>query len=314
MLADASVTSSSDTGGSAAPAAGSDAGEETQIGAGKTSREPDTAPEFADQGADQVDLDHRPIRWWIPVGIALVVLAVYGIVFASLLSRTGDEIVTAPITTTTAAIATTRPTTTTTTTTIPPTTTTTIPPVTTTTLAPIPVSGDPIAVSDLSLAASELGPIAFGDGAADAAGVLAASLGQPDTYFSVGENMGLCPTDEGRALVWGPFTAIFRNSSGTEVLAGYRLAAPEQGSAPHPTEGMRSLSGIGLGDTTSAIEAAYQRSIVAFQEIDGESGFLVLRSTDERTLLWGLLSSDEPATVELIASPRPCDGGPFPTQ
>ena len=246
-------------------------------------------------------LDDSAVRWWLPVGIALLVFAAYAFVFSVLLSRSGREEIAAPVTTTTRG---TEPSTSTTTTTATP-VTTTLPQ---TTLPEIPARGDPIPLRELRLGAFQLGPLEFGD--PNALGALVATLGQPDTYFPVGESLGLCPIDEGRAMVWGPLTAIFRSEEGNELLVAYRLEGG-RGAADHPAGSLRTLSGVGLGDDAAAIEANYEGSRVVFQDIEDRDGFLVLRSTDERTLLWGWLSPDEPATITLVASPRPCDGGPF---
>ncbi len=255
-----------------------------------------TAPATAD----------KPVRWWIPLGIALGVLAVYAIIFSILLSRSGREEIAAPVTTSSRAV---EPSTTTTT--VATTTTTIATTTTTTTLPPLPAAATPIAIEDLGLGAFQIGPLEFGDRDADAVGLLVASLGQPDTYFPVGESHGLCPTDEGRALVWGPLTAIFRDDDGAEVLAGYTLDGEAPAAADHPAAAMRTLSGAGLADTKNALELAYAQSKIVFEPLAGRDGFIVLRSSDDRTLLWGTLDGAEQPGVTLIASPRPCDGGPF---
>ncbi len=270
------------------------------------------APEAAEPAGDADTagpaVADKPIRWWIPLGIALAVLVVYAIVFSVLLSRSGTEEIAAPVTTSSRAV---EPSTTSTT--VATTTTTTVATTTTTTatLPPLPASATTIAIEDLELGAFQIGPIEFGDRDVDAAGLLVASLGQPDTYFPVGENQGLCPTDEGRALVWGPLTAIFRTDDGVEVLAGYTFDGAAPAAADHPATSMRTLSGIGLGDTKNALELAYAQSRVVFEPLSGQDGFIVLRSSDDRTLLWGTLDGAEPPAVTLLGSPRPCDGGPF---
>ena len=255
-----------------------------------------------------------PVRWWVPVGIAVLVLAVYGVIFAVLLSRTGEDVA-AIVTTTTAAPTTTavdQPTSTTVpqATTSSTTSTTTSTTSTTTTLVPIPASGEPVALGDLRLGAGQLGPLRFGEDG-DAAGILVSTFGQPDTYFAIGEESGLCPTETGRAVLWGPLTAIFRDGGDTEVLVGYVLDADAAPGRSHPAEQLRTLSGIGLGDSTDDIDNAYGN--VSYEQVDGADAYLVLSSEDGRTLVWGVLSGDDPPVIRSIASPRACDGGPFST-
>jgi hypothetical protein len=256
-----------------------------------------------------------PVRWWVPVGIAVLVLAVYGVVFAVLLSRTGEDVA-AIVTTTTAAPTTTavdQPTSTTVpqaTTSSTTSSTSTSTTTTTTTLVPIPASGEPVALGDLRLGASQLGPLRFGEDG-DAAGILVSTFGQPDTYFAIGEESGLCPTETGRAVLWGPLTAIFRDGGAAEVLVGYVLDAAVAPGRSHPAEQLRTLSGIGLGDSTDDIDNAYGN--VSYEQVDGADTYLVLSSEDGRTLVWGVLSGDDPPVIRSIASPRACDGGPFST-
>ncbi len=141
--------------------------------------------------------------------------------------------------------------------------------------------------------------------------MLVSTFGQPDTYFAIGEESGLCPTETGRAILWGPLTAIFRDEDGTEVLVGYEVDGTLASVRAHPAEQLRTLSGIGLGDSTTDIDNAYGR--VSYEPIDGSDAFLVLSNEDGRTLVWGFLSDADPAEVLSISSPRPCDGGPFAT-
>ena len=166
-------------------------------------------------------------------------------------------------------------------------------------------------LDDLELGATQLGPLQFGDATVDAAGRLVTALGQPDTYFEIGEEFGLCPTETGRAILWGPLTAIFRDENGTEVLVGYDLTDTDTNADSHPAGQLQTLSGIAIGDTVGDIDSAY--SSVAYQTNDGRAIFLILSTKDSRTLIWGLLTTDDPAAVLSISSPRPCDGGPFST-
>lgn len=323
VLADTVTTTAGDTGSVAAVALEGEDG--SGIGTTSTSVADMSSPgdaetqvmdppggDGADDGTTFGDDDPgrlASVRWWIPVGIAVAVLVIYGVIFAVLLSRTGEDTA-APVVTTTAATTTTSteaPTTTVAPSTTTAPTTTTSSTTTTTTLAPIPASGDPVALGDMRLGAAQLGPLAFADPETDAAGVLVSTFGQPDTYFPIGEDYGLCPTETGRAIVWGPLTSIFRTEGDVELLVGYRLETTS--TVSHAAEQLRTLSGIGLGDTIVDVNAAYGN--VARELVDGEDAFLVLSSGDGRTLVWGLLSGDDPQQVIAISSARACDGGPF---
>ena len=192
-------------------------------------------------------------------------------------------------------------------TTQPPTTTTT----TTTTEPPIQALGDPIALEDLTLGAFSLGPLDFGDADISALGRLVATFGQPDDVTPIGEAEGLCPTESGRSARFGWLTVLVRDEAGTEVLVAYRLEEPVDAVPGHPTADLRTISGAAIGDTSAEWNAIYGTSIVRTGEVDGSPVLLLLRSSDERTLLWGPLSQDEPTVMLGIYSPRPCDGGPF---
>ena len=254
-------------------------------------------------------------RRWLPLALAALAALVYGIVFWVMWDGTQPAAVAAP-TTVPGLTATLAPSTapdptiassTTTTTTSTTTTTTT----TTTTLAPIPEVLPAFNSADLTLGAFALGSLRFGNPNDASAGRLVATFGQPNDRFPVGENWGLCPTDIGRALRWGRFSVILREEPGGEVLAGYRhvTGAGLDGESPAADE-LRTISGLGLGDTLQTLQGLY--STFATDTLDdGTPIYLVLRSSDRRTLLWGELSADDEPSVLSINSPRPCDGGPF---
>jgi hypothetical protein len=258
--------------------------------------------------------------WGLLIGAAVAIVAIAVIFFGFLDSDdSSDDIAavgtttTAPVDTTTAptsttAGSTTTPATTATTSTTSSTTTTTTAP--TTTLPPIEPEGDPVALEDLTLGAFALGPFAFN---ADAAylGRLVASLGQPDARVDAGTGHGLCPDDTGTAYTWGALTAIFRIEGEREILVGYHL---NETGTDHPTQAITTRSGLELGHTIEKLEAIYLQSGLALVTIDGAPVFLLLRSTDDATLLWGPISStDQDGLVEGIYSPQACDGGPRPS-
>lgn len=247
----------------------------------------------------------------------------YAIVFAVLLDRTGrDDPPAPPIASATTAVLDPSPTmisepvTTAVTlapsiTSVPATTlpaTTTTPP---TTEPPIPSLGDPIPLDELTLGAFSLGPLDFGSTDTNALGRLVATFGQLDSVEAIGEANGLCPTESGRAARFGWLTVLVRDEAGTEVLVAYRLGQPDSADEGHPTATLQTISGAAIGDTAARWNDIYGTSIVRTVEIDGGPVLLLLRSSDERTLLWGPLSTDAPAAMQGINSPRPCDGGPF---
>ena len=259
-------------------------------------------------------------RRWAPLVIALAAAGIYAAFFWGLWDGTGSDAATtttvvaattqapttAAPTTSPAPTATAAPVTTTTTSTSTTTTTTT------TTLPPIEVIEPGYAPGQLTLGAFALGPIRFGDADENVPGRLAATFGQPDGRFPVGENWGMCPGDEARALEFGFLSVIFRSEAEGEAVVGYRVRQREDAAdfADHPSAELRTISGLALGDPLSRAERLY--ASVAIDELDdGTSIYLVLRSSDQRTLLWGELSDDADPAVTSINSSRPCDGGPF---
>lgn len=269
----------------------------------------------------------RRRRWVFPVAITAAAVAVYAVVFLVLIERSGPEDEPPDAASTTVAdtepattVATSAPDTSTTTqspatsTTAGATTTTTTtePPPTTTTLPPIPAVGEPIALEDLTLGAFSLGPLSMpGNSDANALGRLVATFGQPDERWSIGEADGLCPTDTGTAARFGWLTVFVRDGDEGEFLVGYRVERPAEGPDDHPTGGLLTISGAAIGDTVADWNRTYRTSVVTTAEIDGVPVLLLLRSSDERTLLWGPLDDSDPAQLTGIYSPRPCDGGPF---
>lgn len=250
-------------------------------------------------------IPRRP--WGLAAGVVIGVAVVYGVVFGFIINNDGEGEASAPTTTvSTTGPSTTSPGTTppeTSTTTRPTTTTTT----TTTTLPPFEAVGSPIAIPDLTLGAFALGPLRFGE-SDSSLGRLVASLGQPDSLRAAGTAEGLCEDEAGIAVVWGGFTAILSGDENTGVLVGYKLddTAPES-----PTSAMKTLSGLALGDTLARLASIYVESGSAVETIDGSPYFLLLRSSDNATLLWGPVSGPGPdGVVEGIYSRRSCDRGP----
>jgi hypothetical protein len=166
--------------------------------------------------------------------------------------------------------------------------------------------GDPVPISELSLGAFAIGPFDFDAPAADPIGRLVATFGQPDAVAAADASWGLCPSDSGRAITWGPLAIVTRGID-DEVLVAYRLGPFAGIDTEHPAAPMATLSGLAVGDTTQQLEAIYANSTVEFTDVDGVASFRLLRSSDDRLLLWGPVVDD---VVAGIYSPRPCDQGP----
>jgi hypothetical protein len=288
-------------------------------------RASDTEPadtEGTDQGTPDQDSPDDPapqkrLPSGLLIGAAIVVAAIVAITLG-VINQSGDDDAalssgttsTAPgtrtgVTTTTAATTTTPATTA-----APTSSTTTTTPVTTTTLAFIEPEGSAVPIEDLTLGAFALGPFGFN---ADTSylGRLVASLGQPDTRTTAGVEYGLCEADVGTAYTWGALTALFRFEADLEILVGYRL---DDTGSDHPTQAITTRSGLRLGDTLERLNAIYLQSGLALEDIDDTPHFLLLRSSDDATLLWGPVTSKEQSgTVVGIYSPQPCDGGPRPS-
>ncbi len=180
----------------------------------------------------------------------------------------------------------------------PPATSTT----TTTTLPPLPATS-PVDIDALTLGAFALGPFDFGTGGEPVAGGLVATLGQPDAIVGATEGWGLCPGQDGRILQWGGLSAIFRQDGPAERFVGYRY----EGSGD-----MRTISGLTLGVSLEEAESLYPSSIITTATLEDETAiYLLLRSSDRRTLLWGPTAGASEPHIAGIYSYRPCDRGPF---
>ena len=258
---------------------------------------PDDTGEFAfDAWTQPVEEENEPRRkaWLVPAGIAVAILAAIGfLVFGG--NRTSS-------TTTVAAVDTTITAETTTTS-----ATTTTESATTTAIAfPLPsdwpAKGEPIATDDLTLKQSAIGPIEIGMPIDDVAGVLTASLGE-GTASGID---GLCPPDESYWLQFGQLTAIFDGSDSSSVFVSYRYDEPQ---GTDPELGLKTLSGIAIGDTVEDLINTYTQFTISFEIIDSKDHFRLSDGGD--LLLWGPVSSVDPAgLIEGIYSPTACDETP----
>lgn len=281
------------------------------------------------ESVDDLAMPPQPVEpkqrrpWGLLIGAAIGLVGIAAILFG-ILDRDGDEGNVAALDTSTTSVAdtTAAPTTATDATTTTPTTSTTTSSssttttststttTTTTTLPPIAPEGTPVPVEDLTLGAFAIGPFAF-EADAEYLARLVASLGQPDARVEILPEHGLCSDEEGFAYTWGALTAMFRIDGEREILVGYRL---DETGTDHPTQSITTRSGLELGHNLEKLGAIYLQSGIAIEDISGAPFFLLLRSTDDATLLWGPVSSTEQSgIVEGIYSPRACDGGPAAT-
>ncbi len=192
----------------------------------------------------------------------------------------------------------------------PPSTTTSTTSTTTstTTMPPLPAT-DPLAADSMELGAFALGPLRFGSSGEYAAGRLVATYGQPQARLEADESWGMCSAGAGRVLQWGGLSAIFRDDGDRERFVGYRYEGPPvAGAGP-----LRTISGLETGMSLEVARRLYPASILTTGTLeDGNEIFLLLRSSDRRTLLWGPLQEGaEGPTIAGVHSYRPCDRGPF---
>jgi hypothetical protein len=260
--------------------------------------ERDDTGEFAfDAWTQPTEEDHKRGRtaWLVPAGLVIAILAAIAwLVF------TGDD---APSTTTVVALSTT---TTPETTTSAAVTTTTQAPTTTAIVFPLPgdwpPEGEPIDTADLTLKQSAIGPIDIGTPIGDVAGTLTSSLGEA-TASGVD---GLCPPDESYWLEFGQLTAVFDGFDSDAVFVSYRY---DEAQGSDPDLGLKTLSGIAIGDTVEDLINTYTQFTISFEIIDSRDFFRLSDGGD--LLLWGPVSSVDPAgLIEGIYSPTACDTAP----
>jgi hypothetical protein len=111
-------------------------------------------------------------------------------------------------------------------------------------------------------------------------------------------------------LRWGHLSVILRDDTDGAALVGFRQSDNPAVTEVDATAALRSISGLALGDAEDRLQELYA-SVTTGSLDDGTPIFLVQRSSDKRTLLWGTLSNGADRVVTSINSPRPCDGGPF---
>ncbi len=241
-------------------------------------------------------------KWVIPALIAAVAVAVIALFAFGVLDGT-DEPTAAPATTLPSVPATAAPTT------VPPAPATTVAPTTTsttTTTIPDPSSfeamGVAIPASALTLTASGIGPITFDDAAPDAIGRLVASLGEPEETGSAGEDLGLCPNDDGRFARWAGLTVVISGGFADGTFAGYRY---EDETVPRMHLDLATPSGLRVGDPISTLNQIYSSYQIDYVSSEGTGLFRLSQADD--LLLWGPVSSiEDSGRVEGIYAPDAC--------
>jgi hypothetical protein len=157
--------------------------------------------------------------------------------------------------------------------------------------------GDPIPVTELTMAVDGIGPITLGQPAPESIGRLVASFGTPDEdtgpQVSVGD-WGVCEGDTERIVRWGPLAAIVVvDESGAETFAGYRLDL-SLGGFSAPSADMATLSGLQVGTSFRDLERIYADFDVRQLEDPDLGRIWELRSTETgNLLLWGPLTDDD---------------------
>lgn len=244
----------------------------------------------------------RPFLVGLVVGIAL---AAVSIVVFQIFSPDGTPTAVPTSATTSVPVETTLPdtsvppqattstssTTTTTTTTPVPSTLTSVP------ADPIEPVGDPLAISDLRLAAGGIGPILIGRPAAEALGRLVASLGPPDGDSGVTVAtgaFGACAGEPVRVVRWGPLAAIVTyDADGAGLFSAYRLDL-SLGGLDSRAATISTLSGLRAGDTVTDLQRIYADFTIEYVDEPGIGPIFELRQIGETALLiWGPVTSFE---------------------
>lgn len=172
-------------------------------------------------------------------------------------------------------------------------------------------TGNPVDISELTLAVDSMGPIQLGASAPRAVGRLIASLGAPDedsgAVISTGA-FGSCEGDVERIVRWGPLVVVvIVDDDRTQTLGGYRLDL-SYGGFNSPTADLQTLSGLQLGNSVAQLERIYEGFEIEYlTHPDLENIFELRSSNSGNLLLWGPISSaDESGFIEGIYSPDAC--------
>lgn len=172
-------------------------------------------------------------------------------------------------------------------------------------------SGEPVAISDLTLAVDGMGPIKLGTSAPRSVGRLVASLGEPEedsgAVVSTGA-FGSCEGDTERIVRWGPLVVVvIVDEDRTQTLGGYRLSLTYGGFSAATAE-METLSGLKLGDSVAQLQRTYEGFEIELKSHPELENIFELRSGNTgNLLLWGPISSpDDSGFIRGIFSPDAC--------
>jgi hypothetical protein len=175
---------------------------------------------------------------------------------------------------------------------------------------PIEPIGDAISADELELGADAIGPLALGSDGAEAVGRLVAGFGQPTSDSGVvvaSPDLGVC-SGQMRTVRWGALTLVNSvGETGEETLVAFRIDAAQASGDADPTASLRTLSGLGLGDTVADLKVIYAGFQVDLTEREGAPAFELYSSADD-FLIWGsITAADDSGTVTGIRSPATCN-------
>ena len=176
--------------------------------------------------------------------------------------------------------------------------------------APLEAVGEPLALEDLSMAASGLGDLRFGDNGDTVLGRLVATFGQPDedsgTFISTAD-YGTCDGDVARFVRWGPLAVVVLEPESDPSFAAYRLDLDFGGIESLAAE-LRTVSGVRAGDTVATLESIYSDTFNISYEVDLEDGleFQLLDSEGGLLLHGPVTSADPDGVIRGIYSPDSC--------
>jgi len=174
---------------------------------------------------------------------------------------------------------------------------------------PIEPIGDPIAADELGLGADAIGPLALGFDGAEAVGRLVAGFGQPSADSGVvvaSPELGVCD-GQMRTVRWGALTLVNGvGDGGAETLVAYRIDAALASDDTDPTASLKTLSGLGLGDTVADLKVIYDGFQVELTEREGGPAFELYSSAGD-LLIWGpTTATDDNGTIIGVRSPTTC--------
>ncbi len=174
--------------------------------------------------------------------------------------------------------------------------------------------GEPVALDDLRLFDTGIGPLTIGDDGTVVVGRLVASLGQPDadTGTIPGDGRGgQCPGTPVREVRWGTL-AIFNvvEIDGAQTFDSYRLDTAFT-SESDPAAGLATRSGLRLGESVAQLRSIYAGFDLRLGDLGlGYPSFELRSGDDGSLLLWGSLTSEhDDGIVTGIQSPHRCSEG-----